>query len=175
MDTMAPAPELPSLGGSLAVTFLSLGLVCLLAYVALKWLSGRGVGQGMGPIRILARCPLEPKRTLFLVEIAGRAFLIGAGDGPMTTLAEVDPKELERLELHPYRNARARGPSAAGLRFAEVLARLRARVASARGGAGESTQPVPGPMPSAAHAAADIGDVVEDMNKPVTAPAGERS
>jgi flagellar biosynthetic protein FliO len=155
----------------LAVTFLSLGLVCLLAYVALKWLSKRGVGQGTGPIRVLARCPLEPKRTLFLVEIAGRCFLIGAGDGPMSTLAEVDPKELERLALVD----RAQRASTGGIRFAEVLARLRGRLPSSRPTPAETTQAMSTPL----NLTADVApvDVAEDMSKDMTSPApiGERT
>src|SRR5207237_8035165 len=91
----APAADLPSLGGSIALSFLSLGLVCLLAYLALRWLSRRGVGQGRGPLQVLARCPLEPRRSVYLVEAAGRCFLIGVGDGPMALLAEVDAGSVE--------------------------------------------------------------------------------
>ena len=119
----AATPELPSLGGSIAVSFLSLGLVCLLAWVALRWLSRRGVGgAGMGPIRVLARAPLEPKRSVYLLEAAGRCFLVGVGDGPMSLLAEVDPRAVEAAA--PSRPARM---APLGLRFAEVLARIRNR------------------------------------------------
>jgi len=85
------AAELPSLGGSIALSFLSLGLVCLLAYVALKWLSRRGVGRSEGPLQVIARCPLEPRRSVYVVQAAGRCFLVGVGDGPMALLAELDP------------------------------------------------------------------------------------
>jgi flagellar biosynthetic protein FliO len=109
--------DLPGLGGSIAVTFLSLGLVCLLAFLFLRWLGRRGGGQGRGPIRVLARCPLEPRRSLFLVEAAGRCFLIGSGDSAMTMLAEVDPAEIKGL-------APASPP---GVGFAQVLARVLGR------------------------------------------------
>ena len=113
-------PELPSLGGSLAVSLLSLGLVCLLAWALLRWLSRRGVGQGMGPIRVLARCPLEPRRSVYLIETAGRCFLVGSGEGGMSLLAEVERSSLDLP-------ARLAGPIGAGgtrLRFGDVLARL---------------------------------------------------
>ncbi len=87
---MESAGSLPGLGGSLAVSFVSLGLVCLIAYLSLRFLSRRGVGRPGGPIKVLARCPLEPRRSLYLIETAGRCFLVGVGDGPMTMLAEVD-------------------------------------------------------------------------------------
>jgi flagellar biosynthetic protein FliO len=108
--------DLPGLGGSIAVTFLSLGLVCLLAFLFLRWLSRRGVSPGRGPIRVLARCPLEPRRSLFLVETGGRCFLIGSGDTAMTMLAEVDPAQVKALEQAE--------PQRSGLGFADVLARV---------------------------------------------------
>ncbi len=86
-----PAGALPTLGwGSVAMSLASLGVVCVLAYVALRWLAGRGVGRPTGAIKILARCPLEPRRSVYLIETAGRCFLVGVGDGPMSLLAEVD-------------------------------------------------------------------------------------
>ena len=114
----SPPPELPSLGGSLAVSLLSLGFVCLLAWVALRWLGRRGVGQGMGPVRVLARCPLEPRRSVYLIEAAGRCFLVGSGEGPMSLLAEVDPKA---LPVPP----KPQPLLGSAVRFGELLARLR--------------------------------------------------
>jgi flagellar biosynthetic protein FliO len=96
----APA-ELPSLGGSIALSFLSLGLVCLLAYVALKWLSKRGVGRSEGPLQVLARCPLEPRRSIYVVQAAGRCFLVGVGDGPMALLAELDSAAVKAATPEP--------------------------------------------------------------------------
>jgi flagellar biosynthetic protein FliO len=83
------AAPLPGLGGALGVALLSLGLVCVLAYAVLRFLSRRGFGHASGPIRILARCALEPRRSLYLIEVAGRRLLVGTGDGPMTTLADL--------------------------------------------------------------------------------------
>jgi flagellar biosynthetic protein FliO len=85
---------LPGFGGSLAISLVSLGVVCLIAYLALKFLSRRGVGRPNGPISVVARCPLEPRRALYVVEAAGRCFLIGVGDGPMTMLAELGAAEV---------------------------------------------------------------------------------
>jgi flagellar biosynthetic protein FliO len=100
---------------SLALSFVSLGAVCLVAYVALKLLAGRGVGKASGAIRVVARCPLEPRRSLYVIEAGGRCFLVGVGDGPMTTLAELDAAALPRVL------------PAASPRFAEVLARVLGR------------------------------------------------
>jgi flagellar biosynthetic protein FliO len=111
----ASAAELPSLGGSIALSFVSLGLVCLLAYVALKWLSRRGVGRSDGPLQVIARCALEPRRSAYIVQAAGRCFLLGVGDGPMALLAELDPEAVKAAQP---------APAPAGGTFAEALARV---------------------------------------------------
>jgi flagellar biosynthetic protein FliO len=82
--------ELPGLGGSLAVSFLSLGLVCVVAFCVLRWLGRKGIGRQSANIRVLGHCCLEARRSVYLVETAGRCFLLGVGDGPVTLLAEVD-------------------------------------------------------------------------------------
>jgi flagellar biosynthetic protein FliO len=113
---MESAGQLPGLGGSLAVSLVSLGVVCLIAYLSLRFLSRRGLGRSVGPIKVLARYPLEPRRSLYLVEASGRCFLVGVGDGPMTMLAEVDPPA-PVVESAPTGLARAS-------RFSDVLARV---------------------------------------------------
>jgi flagellar biosynthetic protein FliO len=106
---------LPGLGWqSLALSLASLGVVCLVAWGALRLLAGRGFGKTTGAVRILARCPLEPRRSVYVIEAAGRCFLIGVGDGPMTVLAELEADKLPR----PV------SAGAPGTRFAEVLARV---------------------------------------------------
>jgi flagellar biosynthetic protein FliO len=114
------AAQLPGIGWeSLALSFASLGVVCLVAWGILRLLAGRGVGRASGAIRVVARCPLEPRRSVFVIETAGRCFLVGVGDGPMALLAELDADKLPR-------------PSqAAGSRFVDVLARVLGRSAGA--------------------------------------------
>jgi flagellar biosynthetic protein FliO len=139
-DTAAGA--LPTLGwGSLAMSFASLGVVCLLAYVALKWLAGRGVGRSMGAVKVLARCPLEPRRSVYLIETAGRCFLVGVGDGPMSLLAEVDAAKVH--ETSAVTESRAKGT------FADALARVLARPGTAPTPEVAPT-PVAAPPPKAA-------------------------
>jgi flagellar biosynthetic protein FliO len=111
----ASTAELPSLGGSIALSFVSLGVVCLLAYVALRWLSRRGIGRNDGPLQVVARCSLEPRRAAYIVKAAGRCFLIGVGDGPMALLAELDADAVDAAR--PAAAVPAGG-------FAEALARV---------------------------------------------------
>jgi len=108
--------QVPGIGWeSLALSFASLGVVCVLAWGTLRLLAGRGIGKASGAIRVVARCPLEPRRSVFVIETAGRCFLVGVGDGPMALLAELEADKLPRA------------PETAGLRFADVLARLLGR------------------------------------------------
>ena len=119
----ASAADLPGLGSSFALSLVSLAAVCLLAYAALRWFSRRGVGGSEGPVRVVARCSLEPRRAVYLLQVAGRCFLVGVGDGPMSMLAEIDPAAVTG----------ATGAEAlvqGGLRFADVLSRFRGRAKS---------------------------------------------
>ena len=127
---MSDPAALPGIGWqSLALSLASLGVVCLVAWGALRLLAGRGFGKPSGAVRILARCPLEPRRSVYVIEAAGRCFLVGVGDGPMTVLAELDGDKLPRPQ-----------PSGVpGARFAEVLARaLRPKTEKAGGAVPEA-------------------------------------
>ena len=111
----APGSDLPGFGGSLALSLLSLGLVCLLAYLLLRWFARRGGGRSDDRIRVLARCFLEPRRSVYLLQVGGRCFLVGVGDGPMSLLAEIDETTLPPIAPRP---GGATGP------FADALARV---------------------------------------------------
>jgi flagellar biogenesis protein FliO len=76
------------------LSVLSLVVVCVLAFAVLRWLGRRGLGQSDASLRVRGRCCLEPRRSLYVVETAGRCFLIGVGDGPISMLAEIDPASL---------------------------------------------------------------------------------
>jgi flagellar biosynthetic protein FliO len=113
---MGEAGQVPGVGWeSLALSFVSLGAVCVVAWVALKLLAGRGVGKASGAIRVVARCPLEPRRSVFVIEAAGRCFLVGVGEGPMAMLSELDVAALPREADTPTP------------RFVDVLARALGR------------------------------------------------
>ena len=107
--------ELPVYGSSLAVSFVSLGLVCVVAYLVLRWLARKGVGRSSGVIRVLGSCCLEPRRSVYLIETAGRCFLLGVGDGPVSLIAEVDRGLI--VEASP----RAEGTGGA---FADALSKI---------------------------------------------------
>ena len=95
----APLPaEAGGYGLFLFETLLILVGVCVLAWLVLRFgvkrLYGTGAGaSGQGPLRVLARLPLEPRRTVYIVEAAGKTLLVGASEaGPLTVLAELDER-----------------------------------------------------------------------------------
>ena len=111
--------ELPGgYGVALLQTLLALAAVCILAWVVLKWAARRGFGLGAtgGRVRVLERIPLDPRRSLYLVRVADRVLLIGAGDtASPTVLAELDASTLPPE------------PEAPRVAFADVLDRLRGK------------------------------------------------
>jgi len=85
------------LGGALPRVALALALVSALAVLVL-WLLRRPRGDGSGPLRVVASLPLEPRRTVYVIEAAGRFLLVGVGEGPMAVLGELDAAQARRIE-----------------------------------------------------------------------------
>jgi flagellar biogenesis protein FliO len=127
LGAVDPPPALGG-GGSYAAflieTLLILAGVCALAWAVIRFalpkvMGARGVvGGGKGVLRIVARMPLEPRKTLYVVEAAGKTLLVGVSDGgPMTTLAELDGKRVDEVE------AEARAAAGGKRSFLSVLRR----------------------------------------------------
>jgi flagellar biosynthetic protein FliO len=99
-------------GVALLQALLALLAVCILAWTVLRWSAGRGLGSlgGGQRIEVIERAHLDARRTLYLVKIGDRAFLVGAGEsGAPSLLAEIPASELP--------------PVKPGVRFADVLRR----------------------------------------------------
>ncbi len=94
-------------------TLLLLGVVCAFAVVALVSAKRIGLGRAHGPIELLGALPLEPRRSVYLLRVGEKVFLVGAGEGGFTKLGELDglvvPEKVPEEKLT----------------FASVLARLR--------------------------------------------------
>jgi flagellar protein FliO/FliZ len=89
-------PAVPTgYGLYLLQTLLALGAVCVIAYVVLRWGAKRlyGVGRQGQRLRLVERLPLEPRRSLYLVEVAGRVLLIGSSESGVTLVAEIEREE----------------------------------------------------------------------------------
>jgi flagellar protein FliO/FliZ len=93
-------PQVADLGGGsyglfLLETLLILVLVCVVAYVVMRFglrrFYGGGSGSAAGPVRVLQRIPLEPRRTMYVIQAAGKTLLVAASEGGgMTLISELD-------------------------------------------------------------------------------------
>jgi flagellar biogenesis protein FliO len=85
----------------LASTLLALAGVCILLWLATRWLARRRMGPGARydtAVSVLRRIPLDRRRHLHLVRVADRVLLIGTGDsGAPSLIADLDPEMLDRI------------------------------------------------------------------------------
>jgi len=93
-----PADQLTSINTQIlqyAEVLLALAGVLVLAYVVLKVglprMFGMRISSG-GPIQVLARYPLEPKKTLYLVKAGSQVFLVGTAESQVTYLTAISPE-----------------------------------------------------------------------------------
>ncbi len=150
---LAGAPAVPGGYGELLVTSLAaLVAVCALAWLALRFGLRRlspapRVGSG-GPVRVLARVPLEARQTLYVLEVGGKTLLVGAGDRPLSVLAELDSEEVAAATANQPRPAT----------FRQILKRLRTTAGSSTGNpAGASSDaPIRPPKPASGSASAPV-------------------
>ena len=68
------------------IVLIGLSIVSAAAIVLLRR-RARGETAGM---RVVGKLALEPRRAIYMIEVGGRCFLVGVGDGPMTLLSEVE-------------------------------------------------------------------------------------
>lgn len=94
-----------SYGDLLVTSLLVLGAVCVAAFVAVR-LFGRvlatGRARGAHLLDVVARVPLEPRRSLYVVEVAGKTLLVGTSEMGLSVLTELDGSEVRaRVEARP--------------------------------------------------------------------------
>jgi flagellar biogenesis protein FliO len=90
--TNGPVDQLAAINSQIVqyiAVLLALAGVLVLAYVTLKIVLPRIFGMktsGGGPIRVLARYPLEPRKTLYLLEIGTQVLLLATSETGVTYL-----------------------------------------------------------------------------------------
>jgi flagellar biosynthetic protein FliO len=74
-----------------------LAAILALAYVVLRVIVPRVLGvnpAGAGPIAVVARYPLEPRRNLYIVQVGTELFLIGTSENSIQFLTSLDAEKL---------------------------------------------------------------------------------
>jgi flagellar protein FliO/FliZ len=100
---MADDAEPLSMAGTLLQTLLVLGIVIGLVYVTLNFGLRRMMGLRALPagaatlVKVVERIPLDPKRSLFVVQAAGEYLLVGGGDDGLSLIGKLDTAEVERV------------------------------------------------------------------------------
>ena len=94
-----------SYGDLLVTSLLVLGGVCIAAFVIVR-VAGRflatGRTRGAHLLDVVARVPLEPRRSLYVVEVAGKTLLVGTSEMGLSVLTELDGAEVRsRITARP--------------------------------------------------------------------------
>lgn len=78
----------------LAETFVTLLVVCALAFVVLYGARRLGVGRARGPIALVGQLPLDARRAIYLVRVGAQVIVVGVGEGGFTKLGEMASADL---------------------------------------------------------------------------------
>jgi flagellar biogenesis protein FliO len=90
---MPGSGEAASYGDLLITSLLVLGGVCVAAFVAVRFLGrflATGSRRGAHLLDVIARVPLEPRRSLYVVDVAGKTLLVGTSEMGLSVLSELD-------------------------------------------------------------------------------------
>lgn len=90
---MPGSGEAASYGDLLVTSLLVLGGVCIAAFVVVRFLGrflATGPRRGAHLLDVVARMPLEPRRSLYVVEVAGKTLLVGTSEMGLSVLTELD-------------------------------------------------------------------------------------
>ena len=84
-------------GDLLLTSLVVLAAVCVAAFVVVR-VFGRflatGRTRGAHLLDVVARVPLEPRRSLYVVEVAGKTLLVGTSEMGLSVLSELDAGEV---------------------------------------------------------------------------------
>ena len=97
-------------------TSITLVAVVAIAFLVLYGARRMGVLRARGPIRLVGQLTLEARRSIYLVRVGEQVLVVGACEGGMTKLGELDASHVP-VDAEP----------AHGSPFASVLARALSR------------------------------------------------
>lgn len=98
--------------GYIVQTLVTLLAVCALAFVVLYGARRLGLGRPRGPIALVGLLPLDARRSIYLVKVAGQVIVVGASEAGFTKLGEISASDVPE-----------EAPATAAP-FADVLARV---------------------------------------------------
>jgi flagellar protein FliO/FliZ len=75
-------------------TMVTLVAVCALAFLVLYGARRLGVGRPRGPIELVGLLPLDARRSIYLVKVAGQVIVVGASEAGFTKLGEIPASEV---------------------------------------------------------------------------------
>src|ERR1044071_3736451 len=88
---------LASYGDLLVTSLVVLAGVCIAAFVVVRLLGrflSTGRVRGAHLLDVVARVPLEPRRSLYVVEVAGKTLLVGISEMGLSVLSGLDAGEV---------------------------------------------------------------------------------
>lgn len=94
---MSGTGEAASYGDLLVTSVIVLAIVCVVAFAVVKLLGrflATGRVRGAHLLDVVARVPLEPRRSLYVVEVAGKTLLVGTSEMGLSLLSELDGDEV---------------------------------------------------------------------------------
>lgn len=104
-------------------TIFALALVCGLAYLIFRVILPRlAVNYGStSMVRIVDRIGLEARKSLFVIEVAGKFLLIASSESGVQLVAELDPADAKVAEDEILKNRALPAGSAFGKSFSDKL------------------------------------------------------
>jgi flagellar protein FliO/FliZ len=145
LSSHAGVVERSGYGEMLAVSLGLVAVVCVVAVVLVRVLGRRGPGRTGDLIEVIARQPLEPRRSLYVVRAGRKTLLLGSSEQGVTMLAE-----LESLpELADGAASLVASPAAAGrgaASFGELVRQAAERWSARRGLRKPGGAPEPAPL-----------------------------
>jgi flagellar biogenesis protein FliO len=152
-----------SYGDLLVTSLVVLAVVCVAAFVVVRvfgrWLA-TGRARGSHLLDVVARVPLEPRRSLYVVAVAGKTLLVGTSEMGLSVLSELDAGEVHARSTKP-------------VTFVEMVRGAWAR--RRRGSGGEPARASVAPEPARASVAPELAlaePIVPASPEPEVASSG---
>ena len=113
----------------LVQTIFALALVCGLAYLIFRVILPRlAVSYGSNNmVRVVDRIGLDARRSLFVIEVAGKWMLLSSSEGGVQLIAELDAASAKIAEDEILQNRQMPASSAFGKSFADKLSEVISR------------------------------------------------